>query len=367
MKIQAAVLDRLGGPVRVETIDLDEPRSGEVLVKMGAAGVCHSDYHSIVGHSPADLPCVVGHEGAGEIIAIGPDVNTVRIGDRVALNWLPSCDNCFFCGHNQHHLCREITDTVWSGSMADGSSRLSHNGREIWHYSAVSTWADHMVVNARCCQPIPDEVPYDVAAIIGCAVATGVGAALHRGKVGPGDHVAVVGAGGVGLSTIMGAKLAGAETIIAIDRAADKEAMALELGATHFVAGDDNAVARVRALTGDRGADTVFEAVGNPALQRSWIEGVRPGGTLVLVGLSSIDATTEFVAADLARQEKTITGSYFAATDAGQAIRDLCTAYVQQRLPVDKLISKRLRLQDINEALDAMLTGAEGRVVITFD
>jgi len=367
MKIQAAVLDRLGGPVRVETIDLDEPRSGEVLVKMGAAGVCHSDYHSIVGDSPADLPCVVGHEGAGEIIAIGPDVDTVRVGDRVALNWLPSCNDCFYCGHDQHHLCREITDTVWSGFMADGTSRLSHDGRELRHYSAVSTWADHMVVDARCCQPIPDEVPYDVAAIICCAVATGVGAALHRGKVGPGDHVAIVGAGGVGLSTIMGAKLAGAETIIAIDRVADKEAMALELGATHFVAGDDSAVARVRALTDGRGADAVFESVGHPALQRTWIEGVRPGGTLVLVGLPSTDTITEFVAADLARQEKTITGSYFAATDAGQAIHDLCTAYVQQRLPLDKLISKRLRLQDINEALDAMLTGAEGRVVITFD
>lgn len=367
MKIQAAVLDRLGGPVCVETLDLDEPRSGEVVVKMGAAGVCHSDHHSIIGDAPADLPCVVGHEGAGEIIAIGPDVDTVRVGDRVALNWLPSCNDCFYCGHGQHHLCREITDTVWSGSMADGTSRLSHNGREIRHYSAVSTWADHTVVDARCCQPIPDEVPYDVAAIIGCAVATGVGAALHRGKVSPGDHIAVVGAGGVGLSAIMGAKLAGAETIIAIDRAADKEAMALELGATHFVAADASAVARVRDLTEGRGADTVFEAVGHPAVQRTWLDGVRPGGTLVLVGLPSTDATTEFVAADLARKEKTITGSYFAATDPGQAIHDLCTAFAQRRLPVDKLISKRLRLQDINEALDAMLTGTEGRVVITFD
>jgi Zn-dependent alcohol dehydrogenase len=375
MKIRAVVLDAVGGPVRVDTLDLAEPRAGEVLVRMRAAGVCHSDQHVITGRHSADLPCVLGHEGAGEVAAVGPGVETVRAGDRVALNWLPSCNSCFYCSHGQEHLCREVVSRLWPGFMMDGTSRLSRNGETIRHYSGVSTWAEHMVVAQECCVPLHDDVPFEVAALIGCAVATGVGAARHRGNVGRGDRVAVVGAGGVGLSVIMGAALVGAERIIAVDREATKRDLATSLGATDFVeAGSGaeggsigHAVDEVIGLTGGRGADVVFEAIGNPRLQQEWIRGVRPGGTLVLVGIPGHDETTLFNSAELSRLSKTVKGSYYASTDAGRAIDDLCGAYLTGRLPVDRLISQRYRIGDVQHAIDAMLSGSEGRTVITFD
>ena len=367
MKISAVVLDAVGGPVSVDTLDLAEPRAGEVLVRMRAAGVCHSDQHVIEGNHFADLPCVLGHEGAGEVAAVGPDVDAVRVGDHVALNWLPSCGACFYCERGQHHLCREVVGPLWAGFLMDGTSRLRRGGQMIHHYSGVSTWADRMVVAQECCTVLEPEVPFDVAALIGCAVSTGVGAATHRGGVGPGDRIAVIGAGGVGLSAIMGAAMAGADRIIAVDREPSKADLAASVGATDFVLSDDGAVERVRELTGGHGADVVVEATGNPYLQQTWIGGVRRGGTLVLVGIGGDTLTTPLRGAELIRSEKTVKGSYFAATDAGGAIRDLCSAYLGGRLPVDRLISKRVGLGAIQQALDAMLTGAEGRTVIVFD
>ena len=367
MKITAVTLDAVGGPVQVEEVDLEQPREGEVLVKMGASGVCHSDQHSITGQHPADLPCVIGHEGAGEVVAVGEGVSSVKIGDHVALNWQPNCGNCFYCDREEHALCREVTNTVWSGYMADGTSRISRDGKPLLHYSGVSTWADHMVVDQACCEPIPDEVPYEVAAIIGCAVATGVGAAIHRGLVGPDHRVVVVGAGGVGLSAIMGASMAGAQQIIAIDQVPEKESIARELGATDFILSSSRDVEQVIQMTENRGADVVIEAIGIPRLQQLWLDGVRPGGKLVLVGVPSTEDDSTFGSANLIRMQKTIAGSYFSAIDTGKAIRDLCADYLEGRLPVDRLISKRIQIDEIQDALDLMLTGREGRIVITFD
>lgn len=367
MKVKGVVLDAVGARVRVEELDLDEPREGEVLVQMKAAGVCHSDQHVVTGAHPGLLPTVLGHEGAGEVVGVGPGVERVAISDRVALNWLPSCQECFYCKKGQHELCREVTSTVWSGFMPDGTSRISLDGETLYHYSGVSTWAEYMVVQQECCQVIDARVPYEVAALIGCAVATGVGAARYTGNVGEGDSVAVVGAGGVGLSVVMGAALAGARRIIAIDREPSKEDLALALGATDFVVANDHAIAKVRALTEGRGADVVFEAIGNPRVQEMWIDGVRPGGTLVLVGIPSTQSQATFVTADLSRFERTIKGSYFAATDTARAINDLSQAFLEGRLPVDRMISSRVPIEEIQDALDIMLTGQVGRSVIVFD
>ncbi len=367
MKTVAVTLNSVGGPVQVETLDLSEPLDGEVLVKMGAAGICHSDQHAITGQHGAELPCVLGHEGAGEVVAVGPNVKKIRVGDRVALNWVPSCGVCFYCIRQQQHLCSDGTERIWSGLLADGTSRISRDGQPILHYCGISTWSEHMVVAEVSCRRIPDAVPYEVAALIGCGVATGVGASVHRGQLSEGDTVVVVGAGGVGLSAVMGANMAGAERIIAVDRAASKKTLSINLGATHFVTADDRAIDEVLILTEGRGADVVIEAIGNTALQESWLRAVRPGGTMVLVGVPSTSDSTSFISADLIRSEKTIKGSYYAAADTGQAIDDLCAAYLQGRLPVDRLISKRVAIQDIQLAIDAMLTGAEGRTVIAFD
>ncbi|MBA52701.1 MAG: alcohol dehydrogenase [Acidimicrobiaceae bacterium] len=367
METVAVTLDSVGGPVQVETLDLSEPLDGEVLVKMGAAGICHSDQHAITGQHGAKLPCVLGHEGAGEVVAVGPNVKAIRVGDRVALNWVPSCGTCFYCARQQQHLCSDSTERIWSGLLADGTSRISRNGDPILHYCGISTWSEHMVVAEVSCRRIPDAVPYEVAALIGCGVATGVGAAIHRGKISEGDTVVVVGAGGVGLSAVMGARMAGAERIIAVDLAAEKKHLSTDLGATDFVAADDGAIDAVLSFTEGRGADVVIEAIGDTALQESWLRAVRPGGTMVLVGVPSTSDETRFISADLIRSEKTIKGSYYAATDTGKAIDDLCAAYIQKRLPIDRLISKRVAIEDIQEAIDAMLTGTEGRTVITFE
>ncbi len=367
MKITAVTLDAIGGPIHVESLDLGDPLSGEVLVKMGASGVCHSDQHVVTGQHDADLPCVLGHEGAGEVVAVGANVVTVQIGDRVALNWVPSCKACFYCDRQQHHLCPNVIQKIWTGYMADGTSRISRSGQPILHYSGISTWADHMVVPAECCQIVDPEVPYEVAAVVGCAVATGVGAALHRGNIKPGDRVAVVGAGGVGLSAIMGAKMAEADQIIAVDREPAKKQLSMDLGATDFVEADAQAIERVVELTAGRGADVVLEAIGNTRLQEEWLGAVRPGGTMVLVGVPSTSDSTKFISANLIRSEKAIKGSYFAARDPGRAIDDLCTAYLDGRLPVDRLISKRVPIEEVQDAIDAMLSGTEGRAVITFE
>ena len=224
-----------------------------------------------------------------------------------------------------------------------------------------------MVVAQQCCTVINPAVPYEVAALVGCAVSTGVGAALHRGQVSHSDRVVVVGAGGVGLSVIMGAAMAGARRIIAVDREPAAGAMAMSLGATDFVVADHTAIDQVHEMTGGLAADIVFEAVGNPNLQQAWIQGVRRGGTLVLVGIGDTAATASFNGAELTRMEKTIKGSYFAATDAEGAIIDLCDAYLEGRLPVDRLISKQVGIDRVHDAVEAMLTGTEGRAVITFD
>ena len=364
MQVRAVTLDSVGGPVRVEQLDLEEPRHGEVLVKLGASGLCHSDQHAISGHHGAELPCVLGHEGAGEVVSIGPEVRTVEIGDRVALNWIPSCGTCFFCLRNQQHLCSDGSQRIWSGYLLDGTSRISRNGQPILHYCGISTWSEYMVVAEVNCQRIPDSVPFEVAALIGCGVATGVGAAIQRGEVSKGDVVVVVGAGGVGLSAVMGAQLAGAERIISVDRELAKESLSKELGATDFIYAGEQAIEEVLTITQGRGADVVIEAVGVPALQESWLAAVRRGGTFVYVGIPSETDVTKIFTADFIRSEKSIKGSYYAAMDSALAIDQLCAAYLEGRLPVDKLITKRIALENIQVGLDALGAGEQGRVVI---
>ena len=365
MEITAAVLYGLGRPLQVRSIDLAPPRAGEVLVKMRSAGVCHSDYHLMTGHSTVPLPVVLGHEGAGEVAALGPGAERLEPGDRVVLNWLPACRRCWFCERGREHLCRDAVAPFWEGTMADGTSRMSGDGTIIMH-STVSTWAEYTVVPQETCVPIERDVPFEVAALMGCAVATGVGAVRHRAAVEAGSSVAVFGVGGVGLSIVMGARLAGAERIVAIDQSDAKRQLALDLGATEFVVAGDDAPAVVRDLTGGRGADYVFEAIGLPGLQEACLDATRRGGTLVYVGIAPMGSTTPVPAADLARTENTIMGSYFAATDPVRALADLQRHYLDGALPVDRLISGRYELPAINDAIDAMLSGAEGRGVIRF-
>ena len=365
MQIKAAVLYRPQEKVRVETLELEPPKHGEVLVKMGAAGVCHSDYHVISGSASQTLPCVLGHEGAGEVVEVGDGVTKVAVGDHVILNWLPHCGNCFYCQRSQTNLCTAYHRPVWAGTMMDGTVRLKNAaGLDVYHLSSIATWAEYSVVPQDFCVTIKKNVPYDVASLVGCGVTTGVGAALNKAKVSPGSTVAVYGAGGVGLSAVMGASLAGASKIIAVDRAEAKGDLAKQFGATDFVMAGPHAVDEIRNLTDGRGADYVFEAVGK--LQVECFEATRPGGTVCFVGLPSTGTTVALDVPVLIREEKTVVGSFYGSAHNPRDFNLYCDLCVDGHLPVDQLITHRYKLDQINEAIDDMLTGEVGRGVIIF-
>lgn len=260
MKTQAAVFYEVNTPFKIETLDLDAPKAGEVLIKVAATGVCHSDWHLMTGATKHATPVVPGHEGAGVVEAVGPGVTRVKPGDHVTLNWAPNCGACFYCLNDRPNLCSTFVGPIWAGTMMDGTTRLTKNGRPVYHFSALACFADYTVVPDVSCVPLKKEVPLTVAAPIGCAVTTGVGAALNTARVRPGSSVAVFGAGGVGLSIILGAKLAGAARIIAVDRAEGKLDIAKEFGATDVMMAGPEAAGAIRALTEGRGADYVFAA-----------------------------------------------------------------------------------------------------------
>lgn len=361
MKINAAVFYAPHTPFQLETLDLQPPQSGEVLVKMAAAGVCHSDWHLMTGATSHPLPVVPGHEGAGVVEAVGAGVTHLRPGDYVALNWAPSCGHCFYCLRGRPSLCQTYVEPIWAGTMLDGTTRLTKNGQPVYHFSALACFADYVVVPEVCCVPLPKAVPFEIAALIGCAVTTGVGAVLNTAKVEPGSSVVVIGAGGVGLSVILGAKLAGAAQIIAVDAHEAKGDIALAFGATDFILNRPETNDAVRGMTGGRGADYVFEAVGIPALQEQSLDLTRPGGTAVLVGISPMGSGTNLPGAILTRQEKTVTGSYYGTANTARDFPLYADLYLKGKLDLDRLISKKYPLEKINEAYVDMLSGEVAR------
>lgn len=366
LKSKAAVLYEPGVPFAIETLDLEAPHAGEVLVRVAAAGVCHSDWHLMTGATKHPLPVVPGHEGSGVIEAVGAGVVSLKPGDQVALNWSPACGRCFYCLRGKSNLCTTFVGPVWAGTMMDGTTRFSIRGQPVYHFSALACFSERVVVPQECCVPLPDEVPLAVAALIGCAVTTGVGAVLNTARVEAGSHVAVFGAGGVGLSIIMGAKLAGAGRIIAIDAHEAKGDIALSLGATDVLMNGPEVIGGIQALTEGRGADYVFEAIGIPAVQEQCLAAVRPGGTVVLAGISPMGSGTNLPGAIIARQEKTVKGSYYGSANAARDFPLYADLYLHGKLDLDRLISRTYGLEQINEAYADMLAGETARGVITF-
>jgi NDMA-dependent alcohol dehydrogenase len=366
MKIQAAVFYEPGRPFVVETLDLEPPRAGEVLIKVAAAGVCHSDWHLMTGATKHATPVVPGHEGAGVVEAVGPGVSRVKPGEHVALSWAPSCGECFYCLDDRPSLCETYVGPIWDGVMMDGTPRLSKDGRPVYHFSALACFAEYCVVPQECCVPMPKEIPLTIAALIGCAVTTGVGAALNTVKVKPGSSVAIYGAGGVGLSVLMGAKLAGASRLIVVDKAEGKLDIAKAFGATDVVMAGPEAVSEIKTLTHGRGADFVFEAIGIPAVQEQALGATRKGGTLVLVGISPMGSGTNLPGAIIARQEKTITGSYYGSANPARDFPLIAGLYARGQLDLGRLVSKTYPLAQINAAYADMLSGETARGVIVF-
>lgn len=366
MKIKAAVFYEKGEPFRIETLELDEPNAGEVLVKVLAAGVCHSDYHLTTGALRHKRPVVPGHEGAGTVVKVGEGVTKLKEGDFVALNWAPNCGECFYCLDGHPSLCETFISAIWAGVMLDGTTRLSKDGEPVYHFSAISCFADHAVVPQESCIVLPEEVPANVAALIGCAVTTGVGAALNTAQVKPGSSVVVYGAGGVGLSTIMGAKLAGASQIIAVDVNDAKLDMARSFGATEaFIAGE-GVPEEIKGLTGGRGADYVFEAIGIPQVQEQCLDVVRPGGTIVLEGIAPMGSETNLPGAVITRKEITVMGSYYGTANTARDFPKYADLYLKGQLDIERMITKTYALEEINAAYEDMIEGKMARGVIEF-
>lgn len=366
MKTRAAVLREINTPFSVEELDLAPPGTGEILVQIKAAGVCHSDWHLLTGATKYPLPLVPGHEGAGIVTAVGPGVTRVQVGDHVTLNWAANCGDCYYCNRDLPCLCPTYATPNWAGTMLDGTTRLSKDGESIFHFKMLACFAEYAVVPEPCCIPVPSELPLPLAALIGCAVTTGVGAVLNKANVQPGESVAIFGAGGVGLSMILAARLAGANPIIAVDTRLEKLEMARACGATDTLLIGPDVVSGIQALTEGRGADYIFEAVGIPELQEQCLSAVRPGGSLILAGLSPMGSTTNFPGALLTRQEKTVTGTYYGSSSPLRDFPRFSQLHLDGKLDLTQLVSRTYPLEEINEAFADMQSGTNARGVIVF-
>lgn len=378
MTVRAAVLERVGDPVVVRDLELIEPRAGEVRVRMRASGVCHSDLHVRDGDWDRPTPIVLGHEGAGTVEAVGPGVEVPRVGDLVALSWLIPCGTCRSCrrGHTwacpespsyRHVLLDGVAPFRRIGPAGDGPGH--DEDAEVRAYCAIATMAEAVVVPAAAAIPIPPGVDPAVAALIGCCVTTGVGAVLKTAAVPAGATVAVIGLGGVGLSCVMGAVVAGASRIVAVDRVAARLGLARSVGATDTIeAGDDRAatLAALRDLT-DGGPDVVFEAIGRTDTAELAIEALPPGGTAVLVGLTPLGARAAFEVYPLVDGSRRILGSNYGFAEPAIDFPRYAAWALEGRLPVERLIERRIRLDDVEDAFDAMRAGRYARQIIAFD
>ncbi|MEZ5856629.1 MAG: zinc-dependent alcohol dehydrogenase family protein [Hyphomicrobiaceae bacterium] len=375
MQIKGAVLYEQGlprpyaqsRPLRIETLDLEPPRAGEVLVKVRAAGLCHSDLSTIEGARPRPLPTVIGHEGAGEIAALGSGVTDLAVGDHVVFIFAPSCGACRQCTSGRPNLCTTFNAAKQKGDLATGGRRLKLNGQEVAHYAGLSCFADHAVVPRNSVQKIPKDVPFADAALFGCAVVTGVGAAVNTAETKPGDVVAVVGLGGVGLSCLLGAIVAGAGRIIAVDVHDDKLALARQLGATEtYNAREPDCVERILKAT-DGGVDSAFEMAGTvKAMELAYKITVR-GGRTVSAGLSPVSAQFTVPHYQMVQDGRQVLGSYMGGCVIARDVPRYIGLYKDRKLPVDRLLSAKIRLDEVNEGFDRLADATVVRQVVLFD
>jgi S-(hydroxymethyl)glutathione dehydrogenase / alcohol dehydrogenase len=369
-EISAAVINAAGLPTQVETLLLDDPRPGEVLIRMTAAGVCHSDLHVRDGDWVRPGPIVMGHEGAGVIEAVGAGIDASVVGRPAALSWYAPCHRCRECQRGRQWLCQGSPSL--RHAQADGTTRLSRtDGSPVLAYLSIGTMATHEVVPASAVIPMPDGVPADVAALIGCGVSTGVGAVVKTAEVPAGSTVAVIGLGGVGLSCVMGAALVGARRIVAVDVNRAKIDLAGELGATHWVQADpadpQRTVDGIKEAAGDGGPDYVFEAIGTPQTIAQSIAALPPGGTAVLVGLTKFGQVAAFEPFPFVDGGRRILGSNYGSAVAAIDFPRYAEAFLAGRLPVDRLIDRRLPLADLEDAFDRLRAGQAARQIVVFE
>jgi S-(hydroxymethyl)glutathione dehydrogenase/alcohol dehydrogenase len=365
--MKAAVLYKANTPLEVVEVEQQGPQAGEARVRVKATGVCHSDWHIMNGDWTLPLPMVLGHEAAGIVDTVGAGVTNVKPGDHVIFSFRPHCGRCLYCSIGRSILCDGHNDTPrWV--MFDGSHRLRRDGDGINQMARIGTFAEQVVCPAEHLVPIRKEMPWPQAALIGCCVPTGVGAVTRCAGVEPGASVLVIGCGGVGLNVVQGARLAGAGMIIACDLLDGKLAYAKDFGATHTInASTAQVVEYARSLTGGRGVDYAFDAIGGEATTLQILDAIRPGGTAVIVGMAAMSVRAPITPYVMALQEKCIKGTMYGSVRPNLDFPWLVDLYLSGRLQIDRLVSRTYRLEEINEGFAALRSGQVARGVVVFD
>ncbi len=369
MKVRAAVAHRAAAPLTIETVDLDGPRAGEVLVEIKATGLCHTDKYTLSGADPEGLfPAILGHEGAGIVVDVGPGVKSLKKGDHVIPLYTPECRECEYCLNPKTNLCQAIRSTQGQGLMPDGSSRFSIGGEKLHHYMGTSTFANFTVLPEIALAKIREDAPFDKVCYIGCGVTTGIGAVIYTAKVEAGSKVVVFGLGGIGLNVIQGARMVGADMIIGVDINPGRRAMAEKFGMTHFVNPrevEGDLVAYLVSLT-KGGADYSFECVGNTSLMRQALECCHKGwGTSVIIGVA--DAGKEIST----RPFQLVTGRNWRGSAFGGArgrtdVPKIVDWYMDGKINIDDLITHTMPLEQINHGFDLMTRGESIRSVVIY-
>jgi S-(hydroxymethyl)glutathione dehydrogenase/alcohol dehydrogenase len=365
MNINAAILWEQGEALSVEKAELDPPRASEVLVEIKAAGVCHSDLHPARGDWPARTPLVLGHEGAGIVREVGANVTRVRPGDHVVFCWAPPCGTCVYCLAERPVLCERLERTSYRNKMPAGGTRLHARGQDLGAFNSTACFADFAVVPEEGAIPVAADVPLEVLGSIGCAVVTGVGAVTNAARVQAGASVVVIGAGGVGLNVIQGARIANSEKIIAIDRQLAALKLASEFGATHVVESTNaDVLASVRELTSGRGADYVFDTVGASTTLTQALDCARKGAAVVITGLARTDMMASFPMFPFVMQEKRLIGSLYGSGQPFRYVPQLLELYREGKLKLRELIARTYSLNEVNQALTALDNSEGGRGMI---
>jgi S-(hydroxymethyl)glutathione dehydrogenase/alcohol dehydrogenase len=369
MKVKAAVAHKAGAPLTIETVDLDGPRAGEVLVEIRATGICHTDEFTRSGADPEGLfPAILGHEGAGVVVDIGPGVTSLKKGDHVIPLYTPECRQCEYCLSGKTNLCQAIRTTQGQGVMPDGSSRFSVGGERVFHYMGTSTFANYTVVPEIALAKIREDAPFDKVCYIGCGVTTGIGAVINTAKVEPGANVVVFGLGGIGLNVIQGARLVGANMIVGVDLNPSRKPLAEKFGMTHFVnpkeVGGDLVPYLVNLTKG--GADYSFECIGNVDVMRQALECCHKGwGVSVIIGVAGAGQEIK------TRPFQLVTGRVWKGTAFGGAkgrrdVPKIVDWYMDGKINIDDLITHKLKLDEINKGFDLMHSGESIRSVVVF-
>ena len=363
--MRAAVLRQPLQPLQIEDLELEAPHAGELRVRVEAAGVCHSDYHYMQGHITCPLPVVLGHEGAGIVEETGPgSTGDIAVGDRVAFMWRPRCGKCTACIAGNPILCVTARVQASTGGLPDGTTRLRAGDAAVHHFLGVSCFAEQVVVSERSVVKVPADVPPEIAAIAGCAVVTGVGALLNVVRGVAGHPVVIFGAGGVGLSAVLGAQLVGADPIAVVDVDAARLALATELGATDSVDGSELDVREKLSAIAPDGFDWAIEAVGLPSTLEQAFASLGAGGTVVALGLAPADSGFQVPINQLVQRQKRIVGSLYGSANPLIDIPRIFRLYSSGRLPLQRLLGERFPLSDINAAYDRLAHGGIGRMIV---